>query len=70
MNKGIKIANSEWFYFLGSDDTFYSSFTLEEIHSKLMSLDCEILYGNIFNAGSNEIYGSKFELNDFLYKNI
>jgi glycosyltransferase involved in cell wall biosynthesis len=70
MNKGIKIANGEWFYFLGSDDTFYSSFILEEIHSKLMSLDCEILYGNILNAGSNEIYGSKFELNDFLYKNI
>ena len=70
MNKGIKIANGEWFYFLGSDDTLYSPFILEEIYTQVKKNKCKIIYGNVLNTGSKEIYGSQFVLKDFLYKNI
>lgn len=70
MNKGIRIATGDWIYFLGSDDTLYSPFILEEIHTQVKKIECEIIYGNVLNTGLKEIYGSLFELKDFLYKNI
>ena len=70
MNFAISRSKGQWLYFLGSDDTLYSPFILEEIHTQVKKIECEIIYGNVLNTGSKEIYGSLFELKDFLYKNI
>ncbi len=45
MNKGIEMANGEWIYFMGSDDTLAGSEVLSTVFSSIKPGD-EIIYGN------------------------
>ncbi len=70
MNKGIKMANGKWLYFLGSDDKIYESSTLENVASYLKSTDAEVIYGNVFSKRFSGVYAGEVKKNDFIQKNI
>ena len=57
MNKGINVANGEWLYFMGCDDSFYTNDTLETIFNQEIS-SCDIIYGRIFNDKKGCIEGT------------
>lgn len=46
MNKGIRKANGEWLYFLGSDDWLLTSDTLQSVFSMEIN-DCDVVYGDV-----------------------
>jgi len=76
MNKGIDIANGEYFYFIGSDDTLYDRDVLGDIHKALIASAPKILYGNVRMQGSNQwvkdglIHAGEFNLKRLLSHNI
>lgn len=75
MNKGLSIANGEWVYFLGSDDSLFSSNVLSKVKNHVKD-DSKVLYGNVkingdvFWAKNNFIYAGPFNLKKVLKKNI
>jgi glycosyltransferase involved in cell wall biosynthesis len=75
MNKGLKVANGEWIYFLGSDDKLASNKVLEQIYlfdkrgHNVVYGDVKII-GNTTWAKHNDIYNGLFDLQTFLKKNI
>lgn len=54
MNKGIKVAQSEFLIFMNSGDTFYNEKVLEEIENQLTD-DYDIYYGDYYRVKSNSI---------------
>jgi glycosyltransferase involved in cell wall biosynthesis len=70
INKGISLAKGEWIYILGSDDTLYSDTTFENIVSRLLLDDCEIVYGNVLWGKGTKIYDGLFTYEKLLSKNI
>ena len=76
MNKGIDIANGEYFYFIGSDDTLYDRDVLGDIHKALIASAPRVLYGNVRMQGSNQwvkdglIHAGEFNLKRLLSHNI
>jgi glycosyltransferase involved in cell wall biosynthesis len=68
MNKGIKLSNGEWLYFLGSDDSFYDSKVLQNVSIKLNSIKCDIVYGDVFFVNSNRVFSSEFSLEKLLFE--
>jgi glycosyltransferase involved in cell wall biosynthesis len=73
MNKGVKIATGDIFYFLNAGDAFYDNSICEKVVSFFSKeVKSDIVYGNIFfydyiNAcGYNQIYG-KINLSYFFY---
>lgn len=67
MNKGIKIAQGDYFYFIGSDDVIINSWNL--LMGKLISKNT-IYYGNVYFPSSNRTYDGKFNSIKLLTKNI
>jgi glycosyltransferase involved in cell wall biosynthesis len=47
MNKGIDLAQGEWIYFLGSDDTIYDDNVFADIFGVSPDKNCGIVYGNV-----------------------
>lgn len=76
MNKGIKLAQGEWLFFLGSDDELYDEFVLAKINIEIAQTNRKIIYGNVKivgNAGwatDGQIYDGVFNLNKLLEYNI
>ncbi len=76
MNKGLKVANGKWLYFLGSDDELFDTYVLERISGVLINSTNKIVYGNVIINGDagwakdGEIYDGKFDLKKILKKNI
>lgn len=70
LNKGIKLAQGEWLYFLGSDDKIYELSTLENVSYHLKSTNAEVIYGNVFSTRFSGIYAGELKKNDFTQKNI
>lgn len=68
MNKGIKLAKGEWLYFLGSDDSLFSSDTLNQIQKELQDFD--VVYGNVTSSRFNGIYDGPFTKEKIYEKNI
>jgi len=69
MNKGIKVANGEYCYFLNSDDCIAAPNTLEKIFDKVKN-NPDIIYGNLAilkNEKLNSVakYSSKITLYSF-----
>jgi glycosyltransferase involved in cell wall biosynthesis len=54
MNKGIKVAQSEFLIFMNSGDTFYNEKVLEEIEIQLTD-DYDIYYGDCFKVKTNSM---------------
>ena len=60
MNKGIDVAEGEWIYFLGADDTFYSTDTLEKtFKNRIISGDVNVLLGDVI-CGDGNLFRSRF----------
>jgi len=76
MNKGVRRATGEWFYFLGSDDELYDESVLSKILSRREAVDSDVLYGNVQMVGTapwaadGAIYDGPFDLGKFLKSNI
>lgn len=75
MNKGIKLAEGEWIFFLGSDDTFHSSQVLEHIFEDSDNDSFDVLYGNVksdhfINKSPDGIYDGSFSVDKLLHRNI
>lgn len=68
MNKGIDVAEGEWIYFLGADDTFYSSDTLEKtFKDRGITGDVDVLLGDVIRADGS-LFRSRFGRSMY-YKN-
>ncbi|WP_299017202.1 glycosyltransferase family 2 protein [uncultured Polaribacter sp.] len=60
MNKGIHLAEGDWLYFLGSDDSFYEETTLEKIFEWKDFKKYDVVYGNVSSPRFNGVYAGKF----------
>jgi len=71
MNKGIKAASGQWYYFLGADDSLYDAGVLGDIFKEgINHTDCDIIYGNIYVPGQDKFVGEEFSERDWLFKNV
>ena len=76
MNKGIKIANAKWLFFLGSDDFLYNENVLADTSEILNKTSSKFVYGDVKIVGDsiwardNEIYRGKTSVTDLLSVNI
>jgi glycosyltransferase involved in cell wall biosynthesis len=67
MNKGTKIANGDFFYFVGADDIIINSW--HHLIGRLKSQDT-IYYGNTYFPVSNRVYDGRFSKIKLLTRNI
>ena len=68
MNKGVQMARGEWIYFLGSDDTLYSSDTLQ-IVARLFT-GCDVVYGDVLSSRFKGRYDGHFTSDKIRQRNI
>jgi glycosyltransferase involved in cell wall biosynthesis len=67
MNKGTKLANGEYLYFIGSDDIIINSW--RNLIGKL-KLRNTVYYGNVYFPVTNQIYDGKFSFIKLLTRNL
>ncbi len=70
MNKGIGIAKGEWVYFMGSDDSFYETSTVDHFLKFERIKNYDVLYGNVFSTRFNGVYDGEFTYLKLSTKNI
>jgi glycosyltransferase involved in cell wall biosynthesis len=76
MNKGVRIANGEWLYFLGSDDELFDSSVFSVVTQKIYLKRPRIVYGNVLIIGNcgwandGQTYNGKFSLQNIVFSNI
>ena len=73
MNKGIKLAQGEWLYFLGSDDCLYSRNVLMLVNNVTSKTNLPVIYGNVMRDDlslGSKIYDGSFSIEKLLYQNI
>ncbi len=69
INKGLKKATGDWFYFLNSDDIFYNPEVLREIFKHTYE-DISLLYGDVILKSTGEKYDGQFTIEKLFHKNI
>jgi glycosyltransferase involved in cell wall biosynthesis len=77
MNKGIKLADGKWIYFIGSDDSLFDRDVLKNV-SQIISRynDANVYYGNVVITGDTnwaydgEVYDGLFNFQKLVTKNI
>lgn len=70
MNKGIRMAEGEWLYFLGSDDVLKNCDVLSTIFTRKEVASNDLLYGYNEFGDKNETFGGEFSLAKLLIQNI
>ena len=70
MNKGISLAQGDWIYFLGSDDTLYNNDVLEKIYQFTNSKSLDVIYGNVTSELFGGVYAGEFDYPMLMHKNI
>ncbi len=76
MNKGIRTANGQWLYFLGSDDSLYDNDVLGNVHGFISNTSSKVVYGNVVVKGNTgwandgQVYDGEFDLEKLLNVNI
>ncbi len=71
MNKGVHFALGEWFFFLGSDDFFYSKDVLKNIAEVIKkNSSIQIVYGNVWFERLQRFYDGRFSVDKILKHNI
>ena len=66
MNKGIKLAKSEWLYFMGSDDRLYDSDVLKKVFYNC-NTDFDVIYGKVFSEIVGDVYGGEFSPGRYIF---
>ena len=69
MNKGIRVSNGQWLYFMGADDRLASDDVLKNI-SGALNIHNDIVYGNIIWKPQNEHERGEWQPEKLLYVNI
>lgn len=69
MNKGMHLARGEWIYFLGTDDTFRSESTLEDISPELDDAS-DLIYGKSHNVAKGRVTYGQTSLSSLFLNNI
>lgn len=59
MNKALKIATGDFLIFMGADDVFYKTKTIEKM-TKQMIDSKSVYYGNVILKGLNKIHNGRF----------
>jgi len=67
MNKGVKMAQGDWIYFLGTDDILVNC--LDKVTGFLRSPK-HIYYGDVYLPGKNKVYSGRFKWHTLVSKNI
>lgn len=76
MNKGIKMANGKWLFFLGSDDLLFNERVLADMSVRLIKTSAKFVYGNVKIIGDTswaqdgETYRGNTSLAEILTFNI
>ncbi|MFC0514579.1 glycosyltransferase family 2 protein [Mucilaginibacter angelicae] len=76
MNKGIRLASGNWFYFLGSDDSLYHDQVLSAIAAKIKETGAGIVYGSVLMRGQNKwnldnvVFDGEYTIEKFIDRNI
>jgi glycosyltransferase involved in cell wall biosynthesis len=78
MNKGIRLAEGEWLYFLGSDDSFQDDRVLESIFSDPADVSAtgssiaafDLVYGDVLSPSYKGRYDGEFTLEKLLSRNL
>lgn len=70
INKGVKKAENEWIYIMGSDDMFYDNRVLEDIFTLKDLYKFDFVYGNVIFKTSKKVYDGKFYKLKMHFKNL
>ena len=70
MNKGIRMSEGEWVYFLGSDDVLKNCDVLKNIFSRKEVVSHDVIYGFNEFGGFNQTFGSEYTLAKLIFQNI
>jgi glycosyltransferase involved in cell wall biosynthesis len=78
MNKGIKKAEGNWLYFMGSDDELFDENVLQQVQHFITHYKrkAHVFYGNVLTRGTsiwakdNQVYDGYFDLKKIIQKNI
>ncbi|MCX7769945.1 MAG: glycosyltransferase [Proteobacteria bacterium] len=70
LNKGILQSDSEWIYFMGSDDLFYDNRVLEDVFNSVENSNFDLVYGNVIFKQTKKIYDGKFYKIKMHFRNI
>src|SRR5260221_14496060 len=70
MNKGIRLTEGEWLYFLGSDDLFQDANGLERFFSDPSLANFDLDYGDVLTPSYKGRYDGEFTLTKLLSRNI
>ena len=68
MNKGLDRAEGNWCYFMGSDDVFLDSSSLQNVFNTISNED--IVYGNVKFKHSGKIHSGESSLDKLLYDGV
>ncbi len=70
MNKGIRLTEGEWLYFLGSDDLFQDANVLESFFSDPSLANFDLVYGDVLSPSYKGRYDGEFTLEKLLSRNL
>jgi glycosyltransferase involved in cell wall biosynthesis len=76
MNKGVKVANGDWLYFLGSDDEIFDENVFLDILSLEIHPKTGIIYGNVLSkdktpwSEESQVYDGFFDYKKLFKQNI
>ena len=72
MNKGIRLAEGEWLYFLGSDDTFQDSGVLANFFGGATGdlAELDLIYGDVLSPSYKGRYDGEFNYEKLLSRNL
>ena len=70
MNKGVKVAQGDWLYFLGADDYLANKDVLLTVSKSVNSGNCNFIYGNVISTKLDESYNSSYDEFKMLKQNI
>lgn len=62
MNRGIDKAKGDYFFFLGSDDEFYSDTVLSDVFNTQGNPGIDFIYGNVFFKHARKAYSGESNL--------